>query len=261
MNKKYLEENKLYEAHKHFMRLCEWSFVPKALEEEGDDDENNDTQQQPPMQGQGNDMGDAQPPMQGQDDVNMGDDMQQQPPMDDGMGEPMGGDSMPNMDGMDDIPQEGGDEDEEVIDVDELTNSQEETEQKVDSLGKGMGQVDSRIASLLTAIEGMEKIISNNNQEIMNLKKEFEKRNPTQTEKLNLRSLDSYPYKTAPTEYWAQQNKNGKYDAYSDNQESTTNEYEITNNDVDDFNEREVADSFYIDNGLQQDLLKIFGMR
>ena len=34
MNKKYLQENNLYEAHKQFMRLCEWSFVSKPLEEE-----------------------------------------------------------------------------------------------------------------------------------------------------------------------------------------------------------------------------------
>ena len=33
-----LKENNLYEAHKQFMRLCEWSYVPTTLEEEGDDD-------------------------------------------------------------------------------------------------------------------------------------------------------------------------------------------------------------------------------
>ena len=31
-------------------------------------------------------------------------------------------------------------------------------------------------------------------------------------------------------------------------------------NDVDDFNEREVADSFYIDDDLNQDIKKIFGL-
>ena len=40
MNKKYLKENNLYEAHKQFMRLCEWSYVPKTLEEEGEDESN-----------------------------------------------------------------------------------------------------------------------------------------------------------------------------------------------------------------------------
>ena len=37
MNKKYLKENNLYEAHKQFMRLCEWSYLTHNLEEEGDD--------------------------------------------------------------------------------------------------------------------------------------------------------------------------------------------------------------------------------
>ena len=48
-------------------------------------------------------------------------------------------------------------------------------------------------------IQGM---FDRNNQEIADLRNEFEKRNPTQTEKLNLRSLDSYPFKVKLTDYW-----------------------------------------------------------
>ena len=43
MDKNFLKEKKLYEAHKQFMRLCEWSYVPQNIEEE--DDDQNDMQQ------------------------------------------------------------------------------------------------------------------------------------------------------------------------------------------------------------------------
>ena len=89
---------------------------------------------------------------------------------------------------------------------------------------------------------------------------EFEKRNPTQTEKLNLRSLDSYPFNVRPTDYWADKGENSNYQAYADNSEPTTDEYQVTNSDVDDFSEREIADSFDIEDELNQDIRKIFGL-
>ncbi|MBR6025638.1 MAG: hypothetical protein IK069_02675 [Firmicutes bacterium] len=93
------------------------------------------------------------------------------------------------------------------------------------------------------------------------LKAEFEKRNPTQTEKLNLRSLDSYPFKIKPTDYWADKSNSSNYSAYSDNDEPTTHEYVITNDDVDDFSEREIADSFAsLDDSINQDIKRIFGL-
>lgn len=260
MNKKYLEENKLYEAHKHFMRLCEWSYVPKSLEEEGDEenqdlnipnDNGNDPSIQPPMPNQGMDMNQDpnQPPMPQDQGVNGGDDAQMQD-----MGEPMPPMEEPIGD------EEASGEDEEVIDVDELTDAQEEVNDKVNSVGQELGNVDKRIESLLKAIDSMEHMISSNNSQIVDLKKEFEKRNPTQTEKLNLRSLDSYPYNIRPTDYWNNKGADSNYSAYFNNDESPTEEYKITNNDVDDFSEREMADSFYVGDELDQDLKKIFGL-
>jgi hypothetical protein len=78
-------------------------------------------------------------------------------------------------------------------------------------------------------------------------------------QKLNLRSLDSYPFKIKPTDYWADKEKDSNYSAYADNEEPTTKEYVITNNDVDDMTERDMAQSFYVDDDLKQDINKIFG--
>ena len=268
MDKKYLKDKKLYEAHKQFMRLCEWSYVPMNLEEDDDEEQNDDAQQMPSDDSQmadansdamGSDMQADNAPMQGGDDMN-----QQEPTMDD-----MGGDmnqmtpqqqEMPPMDnpmnGM-----EAGEEDE-VIDVDDITNAQEKMNTKVNHVGNELGDVRDKITSMLSSISNLEQMINNNNQEIIKFKQEFEKRNPTQTEKLNLRSLDSYPFNVSPSDYWKEKglNPNSNYSAYGDNEEPTTDEYEITNNDVDDFSEREMEKSFDIDDEWKQDINKIFGL-
>lgn len=274
MNKKYLKENNLYEAHKQFMRLCEWSYVPKTLEEEGEDEQDPNSQmggdmnqQQPQM---GNDM-----PM---DDSNAGG----MPPMDDNQNPMMGGDNMGNenippmddpmmgsedglgdMQPMDDPMMDGEmGEDEEVIDVDDITNAQEKMNDKVNVVGQDLGKVSDKIEALMQSISSMEQMINNNNAEIASFKQEFEKRNPTQTEKLNLRSLDSYPFNVNPKDYWEKKgiDPNSNYSGISDNNKPTTQEFEITNNDVDDFDDKMVEDSFNITDDMEQSIKKIFGL-
>ena len=282
MDKNFLKEKNLYEAHKQFMRLCEWSYVPQSIEEDDDDEQNDNIQPQSddsqmqngdamnndnanmennsmggnadsmPMDTQNQGMDNAN---QGMGDINQGTDMgmdggdnSQMPPMDNA--------SMPPMDDM-----ESGEEDD-VIDVDDITNAQEKMNTKVNHVGRDLGDVDDKITTLLNSLSKMEQMIDNNNQEIAKFKQEFEKRNPTQTEKLNLRSLDSYPFNVNPKDYWEEKgiDPNSNYSGYSDNDKSTTDEYEITNNDVDDFSERDIENSFDIDDDLNQDIKKIFGL-
>jgi hypothetical protein len=166
-------------------------------------------------------------------------------------GAPMGEDPMGSEDPM------GGEEDE-VIDVEDITSAQEKMNTKVNHVGRNLGKVDDKLVSLYHTINKLESMIDDNNSQIMALKQEFEKRNPTPTEKLNLRSLDSYPFNVNPVDYWKEKSTTSNYKPYSDNDESPTEEYEITNNDVDDFSEREMADSFFIPDEWQQDLKKIF---
>ena len=272
MDKKFLKEHKLYEAHKQFMRLCEWSYVPQTLEEEGEDDMQQDpnadsqgdmsgeqdSNAMPQDNGMGDPNADSQGDMSSEQDSNaeMGTDDPNAMPQDNGMGDPNAMDnSMPPMDNM-------GGEDETVIDVEDITNAQEKMNDKVNVVGKDLGEVDTKIEALLQSLNKMEAMINNNNQEIANFKAEFEKRNPTQTEKLNLRSLDSYPFNVNPKDYWAQKgaDPNSNYSGIADNDKSTTQEYVITNNDVDDFSEREIEDSFDIEDELKQDINKIFGL-
>ena len=197
----------------------------------------------PPMGGDPNAMG-GEPNMMG------GDPNGEMPPMDDPNamdGEPNG--EMPPMDdpnamgdeeGIEDIDMETEQPGDEVIDVDELTQSQETTEFKVDN-------VDDKLNKVLKIISKFNDAIEANDQKIEDLKKEFQKRNPTAEETLNLRSLASYPFSERPDEYWKkQQQEHPNYNVISDNDVSTADEqkeFEIRKGDIDNFNERDIMKS------------------
>ena len=286
-NIKYLKENNLLSAHEHFMKLSE-SYVPNFPEEEVDeaDDQGaqdpnamgSDPSQDPSAMGGdpsamggdpsaiGNDM--TQDPSMGAD-PSMGNDMAQDPSMgadpsamggDPSMGNDMTQD--PSAMGVDPSAM-GGDESEgqddgDTIDIDGLTRAQDKLNVKQNHVGMDLSKVDTKIKTLIDTIQNLQDKLDANNSEIESLKSEFEKRNPTQTEKLNLRSLDSYPFNVKPNEYWEKKARQGGYDTYSDNDEPTSKEYVITNNDVDNPT-RDVADTFFkIDDDDIQTMDKLF---
>ena len=284
-NYKYLKENNLFEAHLRFKRaigeaLGYGGFEP--VEEDDDQEQQNGGDQNGGMPPAPDAMGgapggDANGGMPPAPDAMGGDPNGGMPGADGGMGGDPNGGMPPAPDGgMGDDPMAGGmpggdpmggeldeeepEEEDDVIDVDDLTDAQEKVNDKVNSVGRDLGQVDKKIGSLIGAIETLQGMFDQNNKKIEDLKKEIEKRNPTQTEKLNLRSIDSYPFSEKPTDYWQKKSANSNYSAYADNDEPTTQEYVITNDDVDDFTEREIADSFSIDDQFDQNIKKIFGL-
>ena len=274
-NIKYLKENNLLSAHEHFMKLSE-SYVPNFPEEEVDeaDDQGaqdpnamgSDPSQDPSAMGgdpsaMGNDM--AQDPSMGAD-PSMGNDMAQDPSAMGGDPSAMGNDMTQDPSAMGVDPSAmGGDESEgqddgDTIDIDGLTRAQDKLNVKQNHVGMDLSKVDTKIKTLIDTIQNLQDKLDANNSEIESLKSEFEKRNPTQTEKLNLRSLDSYPFNVKPNEYWEKKARQGGYDTYSDNDEPTSKEYVITNNDVDNPT-RDVADTFFkIDDDDIQTMDKLF---
>ena len=281
---KYLKKNNLYEAHKHFMSLVE-GYIPfqEDLEEAGEDqqDQNAMGGAPDPMMGGGdtnaigggipqdqnmggdpNAMGGAQADGgMGGDPNAIGGGMPQDPNamggVPDPMADPMGGD----IGGEDPLADASGDmseDDGSTIDIDGLTKAQDKLNVKQNHIGRDLSNVDSRISSLIDSISNLLSKVDSNNQEIEALKAEFEKRNPTQTEKLNLRSLDSYPFNVKPTDYWAQKAAEGGYEAYSDNAEPTTQEYTITNDDVDNPDDDIAKTFFKIEDDDVQTLDKLF---
>lgn len=268
-NTDLIKQYKLEEAVKRIQKINEYTFYDSTMVED-DQDPNamggNPNGGMPPMGADPNAMG-ADPNMMGgdpnggmapMDDPNaMGADPNGgMPPMDDPNamgGDPnaMGADPNGGMPPMDDPNMMGGEDIEdidmeteqpgdEVVDVDELTQSQEATEFKVDN-------VDDKLNKVLKIISKFNDAIEANDQKIEDLKKEFQKRNPTAEETLNLRSLASYPFSERPDEYWKkQQQDHPNYNVISDNDVSTADEqkeFEIRKGDIDNFNEREVMKS------------------
>ena len=268
-NTDLIKQYKLEEAVKRIQKINEYTFYDSTMVEDDQDpnamgaDPNamgaDPNGGMPPMGADPNMMGgDPNGGMTPMDDPNaMGADPNGgMPPMDDpnamggdpnAMGaDPNGG--MPPMDNpnmmggedIEDIDMETEQPGDEVVDVDELTQSQEATEFKVDN-------VDDKLNKVLKIISKFNDAIEANDQKIEDLKKEFQKRNPTAEETLNLRSLASYPFSERPDEYWKkQQQDHPNYNVISDNDVSTADEqkeFEIRKGDIDNFNEREVMKS------------------
>ena len=275
-NTDLIKQYKLEEAVKRIQKINEYTFYDSTMVEDDQDPnamggdpnamDGNPNGGMTPMGADPNAMG-ADPNMMGgdpnggmapMDDPNaMGTDPNGgMPPMDDPNamgGDPnaMGADPNGGMPPMDDPNMMGGEDIEdidmeteqpgdEVVDVDELTQSQEATEFKVDN-------VDDKLNKVLKIISKFNDAIEANDQKIEDLKKEFQKRNPTAEETLNLRSLASYPFSERPDEYWKkQQQDHPNYNVISDNDVSTADEqkeFEIRKGDIDNFNEREVMKS------------------
>ena len=268
-NTDLIKQYKLEEAVKRIQKINEYTFYDSTMVEDDQDpnamggDPNamgaDPNGGMPPMGGDPNMMGgDPNGGMAPMDDPNaMGVDPNGgMPPMDDPNamgGDPnaMGADPNGGMPPMDDPNMMGGEDIEdidmeteqpgdEVVDVDELTQSQEATEFKVDN-------VDDKLNKVLKIISKFNDAIEANDQKIEDLKKEFQKRNPTAEETLNLRSLASYPFSERPDDYWKkQQQDHPNYNVISDNDVSTADEqkeFEIRKGDIDNFNEREVMKS------------------
>ena len=182
----------------------------------------------------------------------------------DGKSEDSDGDGFPES-GKDPAMPNAGDDDGvkgDQMDVKDFTNAQETMNDKVNLVGQNLGQVDGKIRTLMGAIDSLVGMIDSNNKKISELEREVVMRNPTPTEKLNIRSQDSYPFNVPVSDFWKEKAETSNYKAYADNSEPTTHEYTITNSDVDDFSDRDMEASFDVDGeDLNQTINKIFGYR
>ena len=270
MDKQYLKEHNLTEAQKRFQSILEYVQTDSShtLQE---------ADPQGPPQGGPDPMADGPQPGGPQGGDPMGGGMPGGDPMGGGApgadqmgGAPQGGD--PSMGGAPDqnapqgvegfepqgadpmgggmpAPDEGG-EDEEVIDVDELVDAQDDTKVKV-------AKLDGKIDALIKLIDKFESDIDQNNAHIDELKSEFEKRNPTQVEKMTLRAKQGYPFTESPDEYWADKEQEGNYSPEDDNNGVGDERYQITKNDVDNITDWASIYKSIDDGSFHQDLKDI----
>ena len=125
---------------------------------------------------------------------------------------------------------EQGGEDEEVIDVDELVDTQEETSDKIDKLALSFEK-------LVDKLNVFKDMVDSSNEKIESLKAEIEKRNPTPVEKLSLRSKNGYPFAESPDEYWQTKEATSNYSTEDDNNGADDPQYQITKDEIDNFHD------------------------
>ena len=140
---------------------------------------------------------------------------------------PEGGeDTMPEMG--DDAPEDSDieemEEDDEVIDVDELTGYQQKT-------AKGVGKISDELKDLKRLITSFEDKVNANNQGIEDLKRELQKRAPDSEERITLRQAKSGPFTQTIEDYW----DNNAPDNYKVSGDDVVDDpkYVITKNDID----------------------------
>lgn len=232
------------EESKRFMQISEYSFygVNEAEDEESElDDELKDLESElPPADDAENpeeepmdDMGDEEEPM---DDMGG-----EEEPMDD-----MGGEegAFGEEEPMDDM---GGDEVE--VDVTDLVNTSNELKASSEENSTKMAElIDNfnKLASQVNSMTQMGKKIDSLDNELKTISAEIEKRNPTPTEKIEMRSLDSFPYNIKLSDFWSDNADKVTTvgSSKSDMGEEKPKEYVLTKADVDDFSEPDIRDSF-----------------
>jgi hypothetical protein len=120
--------------------------------------------------------------------------------------------------------------DTEEIDITDLVTSQQEIQAKQDEF---MDSMFSKLDDLAGKLENMDQIMG----KINDLEAKFDKyRTKTPEEKLELRSLDSYPYNQKLTDFFE--------DKEQEMQQTGKNEYVLTSDEVENFSPNEVKKTF-----------------
>jgi len=131
--------------------------------------------------------------------------------------------------------EEGGEETVEV-DVTDIVDKAEQTRTEIEGMTAKMDELLGKLGDLEGKVGDMDQVIN----KIDGLEKEIADRNPTPVERLEMRSMDSFPYSVSLTDYWS--DKEG-YDVGGKEEE----EYVITQKDVDDYSSTEIKKSFDYD--------------
>lgn len=263
MGKELYESKVARDAAKRFRMLCEYSFMA----EEGDGEDM-------PQENGGGDMPQSNTPTpddmgggQGMDDANAqsgipGNDEGGAPgfnPQEGAGMAPENGGDIPEIDGMpNDMDTEAMQPEDEVIDVDELTSSQEETEEKVDDIHITM---EKGFEKLLKVVSRLDKMIDMNTSNIENIKQEIEKRNPTPMEKLNMRGAnDSYPFNIKPNDYWKEKEATSNYRIGGEDEPDAV-QYTITQGDIDNVTDFKRISKELESDAFNQNLMNIFNLK
>lgn len=137
-------------------------------------------------------------------------------------------------------PMAGGDA--QGINVTDIVNKVGDVEEKVVDSDDNLTKIMDTISSLESKLGDMEQILS----KITDLENKIEETMPkTPEQKLELRSLDSYPYNVKLDDFWKKDIPG--YDIEKSNGETfKKKELVLTQAEVDDYSDQEIRDSFSI---------------
>jgi hypothetical protein len=230
----------LSEALKRHKQILEYSFFEGMPSEEGDKPEGKDvnnllfgsedlTEQEEEL------------PEEPMEEVPAEEPAAEEPAMEEEpMGEdPFGGD-LPVEDEMAEEPameepMDMGGEEQVEVDVTDIVDKAEEAKEEASQASSKIDDLLGKFGELESKLGGMDAIISKMDE----LEKEVIQRNPTPTEKLNMRSMDSFPYSVKLTDFWSQK------EGYDVGGEEEQDEYVLTQGEIeDDYSESDIKDSF-----------------
>jgi len=124
------------------------------------------------------------------------------------------------------------------VDVTSLVQGSEEAKAAAEEASQNSEMLLNKLSDLEARIARMDSVSA----KIEDLEKEIVKRNPTPVEKLEMRSLSSFPYSQKLTDYWA--DKEGAYDVMGNDKKE---EYVLKQDDVDyDYSEPNIKKSFTV---------------
>ena len=169
---------------------------------------------------------------------------------------PEGGDPNMGLDGMGgQNSMNGGDTmqtDDEVIDVDDLTKSQEKAEEKIDKMNAKFEKLMGAVETLIKQNKERERQEA---ESAAQMKAELEKRIPTPQQRMTMRSTKSAPYSMTPNEYMNNYARENYRDA-DDNNGADDMQYQITKDDIDRFtNYDSIANDLDIEHQGLRDIL------
>lgn len=159
-------------------------------------------------------------------------------------GDPMGSDPMgsdPMGGGMPGDPMGGGNDN--VIEISQLTDTQQQMQQAQDEQSEKLDGVDKKITTLMSIVDKFTQALNANDEKISELKRELQKRTPTEEETMNVRlHAGGNPFEEKPEEFWDKfQDINNHYNITANNDAP---QYQIKKGDVDNVNDRMVGSEF-----------------
>ena len=154
-------------------------------------------------------------------------------------GDPMGSDPMGG--GMPGDPMGGGNDN--VIEISQLTDTQQQMQQAQDEQSEKLDDVDKKITTLMSIVDKFTQALSANDEKIGELKRELQKRTPTEEETMNVRlHAGGNPFEEKPEEFWDKfQDINNHYNITANNEPP---QYQIKKSDIDNVNDRLVGNGF-----------------